>query len=123
MAHLNDWYEREQREADDDRRAAKQLDDYRFREERVMDKSKQMCLGCRDEYYNQTRKEGCWMYANAKIVTRTKVGIWQEPPYTWRPEKTFSCHSPSGSVWLKRDDSRVREEVTEDPPSADQNQD
>ena len=72
-----------------------------------MAKTKAMCGGCRDDYYNQNREGGCWCFENAKVVERTKVGVWQNPPYQWQPKKTLSCHSPEGSVWIKIDDPRT----------------
>lgn len=75
--------------------------------ERAMPKSKAMCRGCRDDYYNRSEKNGCWCYSSAQIVTRVKVGVWQPPPYARLPEKTLSCHRPEGYVWLKLDDCRI----------------
>jgi hypothetical protein len=70
-------------------------------------KSKTMCDGCRDDYYNRNREEGCWTYGTAYVVKRVKVGIWQPPPYSWNPQEVLSCHNPDGYVWLKEDDPRV----------------
>ncbi len=69
-------------------------------------KDKNLCVGCRNDYYNSNRPEGCWCYGNAKVVLRTKVGVWDNPPYTRKPVETLSCHSPEGQVWLKEQDVR-----------------
>ena len=74
-----------------------------------MTKTKSMCSGCYNDFYNQTRSDGCWHFVSAKIVDRTKVGIWQNPPYVWKPQTTLSCHDPNGSVWIKQDDPRIKE--------------
>ena len=80
-----------------------------------MAKSKSMCGGCRDDYYNQNRKEGCWCYAKATIVTRSSVGTWQPPPYQWNPQQTLSCHHPEGRHWLSKDDCRFKHNWKTDP--------
>ena len=75
-----------------------------------MSKSKAMCSGCRDDYYNHNREGGCWCFKTAKIVTRIRVGIWELPPYGKnRKEKVLSCYSPDGYAMLKLDDCRVKE--------------
>jgi hypothetical protein len=72
-----------------------------------MAKSKAMCSGCREDFYNHNQPDGCWCFAGAKIVTRMCVGTWQPPPYVWRPEEVLSCFSPEGSSMIKRNDCRV----------------
>ena len=69
------------------------------------------CQGCRDNFYNGNNDLGvkeCWSLNSAEPVTRTRIGIWQAPPYDWRPEPTLSCHHPEGSVWIGRDDPRLK---------------
>jgi hypothetical protein len=71
---------------------------------------RQMCRGCRDDYYNQpgNSTDGkCWCLESAKVVQRIKVGIWQNPPYEKRLQTTLSCHNPKGMAWIKEDDCRV----------------
>ncbi len=80
----------------------------------VLGKCKELCIGCRDDFYNGKNHLGikeCWMYKTASIVSRTRVGIWQNPPYQWQPQATLSCHQPDGSVWMKSDDVRIRKEA------------
>ena len=63
------------------------------------------CVGCRENFYNGNNDLGvkeCWMLKTARSVERTMVGVWQNPPYVWNPQKTLSCHKPEGSVWLDR---------------------
>lgn len=77
------------------------------------DEKKHLCRGCRDDFYNHQGSNialggECWMLEKAKPVERTMVGVWQNPPYSWRPQTTLSCHHPEGSVWINRDDVRIR---------------
>jgi hypothetical protein len=71
-------------------------------------KSKTMCRGCRDDFYNQAEKNGCWCFEKATVVMKTKVGYWQSPPYRWEPEKTLSCHRPEGCAWIDANDVRIQ---------------
>lgn len=66
-----------------------------------------LCQGCRDDYYNHNRDGGCWGLPKAKVVRRTSVGTWQDPPYQWRPQRTLSCHTPDGQHWIDKDDPRI----------------
>jgi len=70
-------------------------------------KSKCMCSGCHNDYYNQDRYGGCCNFKKAKVVQRMRVGIWQNPPYHWSPVFTLSCCTPDGGVMISKDDPRV----------------
>lgn len=72
-----------------------------------MPKSKQMCAGCYNNFYNLNRDGGCWSYQSAKIVTKVEVGTWQNPPYIWNPVKVLNCFHKTGSSFLSKDDCRV----------------
>jgi hypothetical protein len=75
-------------------------------------KTKTMCQGCYNNRYNQLGNSGkgeCCMFATAKVVKRTSVGLWQSPPYTWAPQIVLSCHRPTGSFWLDKDDPRIKD--------------
>ena len=75
-------------------------------------KTKDMCQGCRDNYYNQpgnSTSGECWMYASAVIVERTSVGTWEPPPYKWRPQKVLLCHHQDGLHWIKKNDPRIKD--------------
>ncbi len=77
-----------------------------------MIKTKQMCRGCRDDYYNNRDSlgnpgsAGCWNFKIAKIVERTRIGIWQDPPYEWQPEKVLNCYNSDGGVMIDQNDPR-----------------
>ena len=72
----------------------------------MAEKSKSMCSGCIDDFYNSTEK-GCWCFENAKVVTRIRVGVWQSPPYEWSPQECLSCYSPDGARMIEKSDPRV----------------
>jgi hypothetical protein len=71
-------------------------------------KNREMCRGCRDDYYNANREGGCWSFGGARVVKRVQVGTWEPPPYAKeRAKRCLSCYSPNGYSMLKLDDSRV----------------
>lgn len=79
-----------------------------------MDKKakKAMCVGCSNNFYNHAGNSTtgeCWSLEKATVVERTKVGVWQNPPYRWSPHKTLDCHTPDGERWICRDDVRLIE--------------
>uniref|UniRef100_A0A6H2A1U1 Uncharacterized protein n=1 Tax=viral metagenome TaxID=1070528 RepID=A0A6H2A1U1_9ZZZZ len=68
-------------------------------------KSKSMCAGCHNNFYNGNNQYGikeCWSYPHARVKTRYGIGI--SVPMT-RPEnflaaKMLSCYFESGYAWL-----------------------
>ena len=73
-------------------------------------KTKAMCVGCRNDFYNQTRPNGCWSFDSATIVPRIQVGTFENPPYkTNRVKPYLSCYHAEGCAMLKPDDCRVRD--------------
>ena len=73
-----------------------------------MPKSKSLCSGCYNNFYNNKLEEGCWSYKNAKVVRRLRVGTWQPPPYHWHPESCLTCYSPPGYSMLEKSDCRIK---------------
>lgn len=75
------------------------------------DEKKSLCKGCRDDFYNQPGNAPggcCYSLSTAQVVERTRVGWWQNPPYTWSPQKTLSCHhAPGQFAWIKENDPRI----------------
>ena len=61
-------------------------------------KSKALCKGCREDYYNGTGAEECWSYKSAKVVTRFRIGWWTQPdtPGAFTKVKTLKCHFAPG---------------------------
>jgi hypothetical protein len=78
-----------------------------------MAKTKQMCCGCYNNFYNINIDGGCWSYKDAKIVTKVEVGTWQDPPYLWTPIKILNCFHKTGSSFLDKNDCRVVKNKTE----------
>lgn len=81
-------------------------------------KTKELCRGCYQDYYNHNRDGGCWSFKTAKVVQRMRVGTWQNPPYPWRPEACLTCYNAQGSSMIDRDDCRVvagKAKTTEQP--------
>ncbi len=76
-----------------------------------MPKSKEMCSGCHNDFYNGHNEIGvkeCWSFKGAKVVQRMRVGTWQRPPYVWSAYKTLSCYLPTrGTSLVCRNDPRV----------------
>ena len=85
-----------------------------------MDKAEKrtLCYGCRNNYYNlpgNSTTGECWMLKTAKPVERTRVGVWQNPPYRWNPATTLSCHTPENSTtWIEKTDVRIQTSVLTD---------
>jgi hypothetical protein len=75
----------------------------------MTEKSKSMCGGCHDDFYNHSVSGGCWCFENAKVVTRMRVGVWQNPPYKWAPQEVLSCYNPDGARMIGKSDPRVVE--------------
>lgn len=74
------------------------------------EQKKQLCDGCHYSFYNRPGNSTtgqCWSLASAEPVMRTRIGVWQNPPYQWQPQQTLSCHEPDGSRWLTQDDPRI----------------
>lgn len=73
-------------------------------------KSKQMCSGCRDDFYNQDRDGGCWSFEKAKVRLGVQVGTWEPPPYDKSRAREFlSCFNPIGYSTLAMNDVRIKE--------------
>lgn len=65
------------------------------------DKSKSMCSGCRDDYYNRPGNSTtgeCWCYAKAKVVRRWRIHWWTAPtvPQAYTEVETLACHREPG---------------------------
>jgi hypothetical protein len=70
-----------------------------------MEKTKAMCRGCTDDFYNhRSNSEGCWHFKTAKIVTRYRIGTWTLPgsPGAFTEVKVLSCRSEQGEHFYER---------------------
>ena len=94
-----------------------------------MIKKLDLCVGCRDNYYNGNNPHGvkeCWHLKSAKRVTRYRIGWWTPPTSVdaFTKVTTFDCHSAPGQyadfeklpdhlVTLIRSPGRARSEETD----------
>lgn len=61
------------------------------------------CAGCEDNFYNGNNSLGvtkCWSRDTAKLIRRKKVCMNDVPPWTWKPDKFFSCYHQKGYVFI-----------------------
>jgi hypothetical protein len=71
-----------------------------------MSKTKNLCNGCQDNYYN-TEQSGCWLYKDATIEKRKFVHINDVPPWTTQPVvTTLSCYRKPGHVAVNAEQIR-----------------
>jgi len=67
---------------------------------------KKNCIGCRDNFYNGNNGLGvkeCWNFEDARMMLRKKVGVWDRPPWTWKPKLFPSCYSADGFAMINCD--------------------
>ena len=61
-------------------------------------KTKSLCVGCRNDFYNGRGAAECWSYKNAKVCTRWRLG-WLVTPDTkgaFTKVTTLDCHHAPG---------------------------
>lgn len=71
-----------------------------------MKMTKENCFGCEQDFYNGNNPLGvkeCWHFQTANIISRKKVGLWQNPPWTQKAGKYPSCYQQKGYVFVKPD--------------------
>lgn len=67
-----------------------------------MKKPTEMCVGCRDNFYNAGQNQigvsECWKLKTAQVVVRWKLGWWTQPdqPQAFTETKTYDCHYEPG---------------------------
>lgn len=75
-------------------------------------KSRSMCSGCKDDFYNGHNNLGieeCSSFPNAEIVKVIRIGFWERPPYRDKPiEKKLSCYRKKDNVFVKVPDQSTR---------------
>ena len=61
-------------------------------------KTKALCVGCRDNFYNGQGAAECWAYKDAQVVTRYRLGWWTPPtePGAFTEVITLNCHHAPG---------------------------
>jgi hypothetical protein len=84
------------------------------------EKSKSMCAGCYDDFYNHGGATGltnnCWSYDSAEIVKGFEIGLMQNPPYVKCPIiKKLSCFRFSNKyrrfIKLPEDEQKTRKKT------------
>lgn len=71
-----------------------------------MEKSKALCRGCVDDYYNGNNNDGiaeCWSFKSAEVVEKKFVHVSMKPPWNVTPETTLNCNRRSGYVKVNPD--------------------
>ena len=72
-----------------------------------MKKSKTLCIGCNDDFYNGKNNLGikeCWLFEGAEIVKKRKVPITMRPPWDGLPlEPRLYCFRQNGYVFIPED--------------------
>lgn len=71
----------------------------------MSEKCKDMCVGCRNDFYNDKNDKGikeCWLYVGARVVKRFKIGWWTEPNSrdAFTEVVTLHCHNAPGNYAL-----------------------
>ena len=61
-------------------------------------KSKGLCAGCREDWYNSNMPDGCWHYKSAKVVRRWRQGWWiqGDAPRAFQECIVLSCYHQPG---------------------------
>lgn len=59
-----------------------------------MPKSKQMCQGCYNDFYNHGGggSKECWSYESAEVCERAFIHLSMVPPWKVKPETTLTCY-------------------------------
>ena len=68
-------------------------------------KSKQLCSGCHNNFYNGNNDigvSGCWSFKSAAVVKRYKIGWWTQPTQSGAFKKVWAlnCHHAPGQYAL-----------------------
>ena len=70
-----------------------------------MKKTKEMCRGCYNNFYNGNNSYGvkeCWSFKDAKIIDRIEVSIHEFPPYDKKRKRKFlNCFHRQGYAYIR----------------------
>ena len=66
-----------------------------------MEKTKTLCDGCRDDFYNGRDNCGgneCWLFKSAKVVNQWRLNWWTQPDSAraFQQVITLDCHHAPG---------------------------
>jgi len=67
---------------------------------------KRDCLGCTEDFYNDKNPLGvkeCWLFKDAKVITRYRIGMWDGMGERrhYHKEKRPNCYRVKGAVFVK----------------------
>jgi len=64
---------------------------------------REMCSGCRNNFYNGNNPHGvtqCWSFKTAKVILRKEVHVDQRPPWNQKAKKFLSCYHRPRYVYV-----------------------
>jgi len=59
------------------------------------------CVGCEDNYYNNSLRNGCWNFRDAKLIMRKRIYADQRPPWMQKPSLHPDCYHEKGCIFIK----------------------
>jgi hypothetical protein len=68
------------------------------------EKTKSMCIGCTENFYNGNNPYGiteCWGFATATVEKRKFVPMDMRPPWDLPSEETLDCHKKKGYISVR----------------------
>jgi hypothetical protein len=78
----------------------------------TVQKTKSMCVGCYNNFYNGNGAEGCWDFPSAVVKTRYQIEVCTRPTEAgaFTKMETLSCYRKSGVVFYNELPDFVRPE-------------
>ena len=63
-------------------------------------KSKALCSGCNDDYYNHNVAGGCWSFRKARVKRRFTLNFWTAPTVPGAVKEVYAldCYNCKGYV-------------------------
>ena len=65
--------------------------------------TKQDCIGCEDDFYNDSITKECWSFSTGKLIFRKKVAIHQRPPWKQTAHLFPNCYRQKGYIFVNGD--------------------
>ena len=78
----------------------------------MVKKSKTLCNGCYNDFYNNAIPKGCWNYDSAKVVKKCFIHLSMVPPWSVKPEVTLDCCRRQRYVSVDPDHPQVTKDKT-----------
>ena len=61
------------------------------------------CVGCYNDYYNQSEPKHCWGLSKARVILRKEVHINDVPPWNHTPKLLPDCYRKPKYVYVGAD--------------------